>query len=69
MPTYTYRCDKCGEKVERLIPISQHTSTIECDGCGGVMTQYIKYLPGIDTHFDGSFKRENPCRGAIHDKF
>ena len=69
MPTYSYRCDKCGETVDKMLPISQHTNRIECGGCGGWMGQYIKHMPAIDTYFEGSYKKENPIRGPFPSSF
>ena len=35
MPTYQYRCDKCGKKFERAESMSEHeTSNAKCPKCG-----------------------------------
>ena len=34
MPIYEYRCLECGERFEKLVPLSTSTSEIECPRCG-----------------------------------
>jgi putative FmdB family regulatory protein len=35
MPTYSYRCEKCGKKFERTEAISEHeTAKSKCPKCG-----------------------------------
>jgi putative FmdB family regulatory protein len=35
MPTYAYRCEKCGERFEQIETISEHgTSKPKCPKCG-----------------------------------
>jgi putative FmdB family regulatory protein len=35
MPTYSYRCEKCGKKFERTETISEHeTAKSKCPKCG-----------------------------------
>ena len=44
MPTYEYRCDKCGEKFERSETISEHeTSKAKCPKCG---SRDVSQVPG-----------------------
>lgn len=44
MPTYTYRCDKCGKKFEHSATISEHeTSKPKCPKCG---SKKVSYVPG-----------------------
>ena len=44
MPTYTYRCDKCGKKFERSETISEHeASKPKCLKCG---SKKLSYIPG-----------------------
>ena len=31
MPIYEFRCDRCGERFEELVPVG--TETVECDAC------------------------------------
>jgi putative FmdB family regulatory protein len=62
MPTYSYKCTNCGEKVDETVSIKNHTSTIVCIGCGGTMNQYHDKGPNVSTYFKGSYKDQNPCR-------
>ena len=42
MPTYTYRCVKCGERFERTEHVSEHESLKPmCPKCGGKEIQNI----------------------------
>jgi putative FmdB family regulatory protein len=42
MPTYQYRCDKCGKKFERSETISEHgTSKAKCPNCGSKKVSQI----------------------------
>jgi putative FmdB family regulatory protein len=44
MPTYQYRCDKCGKKFERSETISEHeTSKANCPKCG---SKKVSQVPG-----------------------
>jgi putative FmdB family regulatory protein len=44
MPTYQYRCDKCGKKFERSETISeQGTPKAKCPKCGGTK---VSQIPG-----------------------
>jgi len=44
MPTYQYRCDKCGKKFERSETISEHgTSKGKCPKCGSAK---VSQIPG-----------------------
>lgn len=61
MPTYSYRCKTCGAKEERVLPISQHSREVACLDCGLWMEQVISSPPAVDTYFEGSFNRTNPC--------
>lgn len=42
MPTYVYRCAKCGEKFERFEHISEHGKVKPtCPKCGGTEVQSV----------------------------
>jgi putative FmdB family regulatory protein len=42
MPTYDYRCDKCGKKFSRIEPISQHgRKRPKCPKCSSVKVAQI----------------------------
>jgi len=42
MPTYQYRCDKCGKKFERSETVSEHgTSKAKCPKCGSEKVSQI----------------------------
>jgi putative FmdB family regulatory protein len=42
MPTYAYRCEKCGEHFERVEPMSEHgAQKPQCPKCGSEQTQAI----------------------------
>jgi putative FmdB family regulatory protein len=44
MPTYQYRCDKCGKKFETSETISEHvTSKAKCPKCG---RRKVSQVPG-----------------------
>jgi putative FmdB family regulatory protein len=42
MPTYDYRCEKCGKKFSRIEPISQHgRKRPKCPKCSSVKVAQI----------------------------
>jgi putative FmdB family regulatory protein len=44
MPTYEYRCDKCGKKFKRTESISEHEkATPQCPKCG---SKNVSVVPG-----------------------
>jgi putative FmdB family regulatory protein len=44
MPTYSYRCEKCGKKFERTETISEHEATKPtCPKCG---SKKVCFVPG-----------------------
>ena len=44
MPTYQYRCEKCGKKFERNETISEHEAVkLKCPKCG---SQKVSFVPG-----------------------
>jgi putative FmdB family regulatory protein len=44
MPTYHYRCEKCGKKFERTETISEHEATKPtCPKCG---SKKVCFVPG-----------------------
>jgi putative FmdB family regulatory protein len=44
MPTYQYRCDRCGEEFERSETISEHeTSKAKCPKCA---SKKVSQIPG-----------------------
>ena len=44
MPTYQYRCEKCGKKFEQTETISDHdASKAKCPKCG---SKKVSYVPG-----------------------
>jgi putative FmdB family regulatory protein len=44
MPTYQYRCEKCGKKFERTETISEHEAMkATCPKCG---SKKVSFLPG-----------------------
>jgi putative FmdB family regulatory protein len=47
MPTYQYRCDKCGNKFERTETISEHEALkLKCPKCGSKKVSFVRY--GVD---------------------
>jgi putative FmdB family regulatory protein len=46
MPTYEYRCDSCGERLERFQAMSD-APLEECPACGGHLTRCIGTGSGI----------------------
>ena len=44
MPTYQYRCEKCGKKFERTESISEHEAMVsKCPKCG---SKKVSFVPG-----------------------
>jgi putative FmdB family regulatory protein len=44
MPTYQYRCEKCGKKFERTETISEHEALkLKCPKCG---SKKVSFVPG-----------------------
>jgi putative FmdB family regulatory protein len=44
MPTYQYRCEKCGKKFERTETISEHEAIkSKCPKCG---SKKVSFVPG-----------------------
>ena len=34
MPIYEYRCEQCGERFDKLVPMSQAQTEQQCPSCG-----------------------------------
>jgi len=77
MPTYDYKCEKCGNEFERMLPISQRNEPTEIpcpilikdDGyCDGVIKQIIAapYFGYDNIHTRHSTKNKEP--GWFKDK-
>ena len=44
MPTYQYRCEKCGKRFERAETISEHEAVkSQCPNCG---SNKVTFVPG-----------------------
>lgn len=44
MPTYQYRCEKCGKKFKRTETISEHEiAKVKCPKCG---SGKVSFVPG-----------------------
>ena len=44
MPTYHYRCENCGKKIERTETISEHEAIkLKCPKCG---SKKVSFVPG-----------------------
>ena len=44
MPTYQYRCEKCGKRFERTETISEHVAVKpQCPECG---SKKVTFVPG-----------------------
>lgn len=41
MPLYEYQCLDCGERFEKLVPISKRDEEADCPLCGGSDTQRV----------------------------
>jgi len=46
MPTYTYKCEWCGARFERVVRIKEHKPYAECI-CGESAKQTIEYAPMV----------------------
>ena len=45
MPTYSYRCEKCGTKFDRTETMSEHeTAKAKCPKCG---SKKVSAVPGL----------------------
>jgi putative FmdB family regulatory protein len=43
MPTYQYRCEKCGKKCERRETISEHAALkLKCSKCGSKKESFVQ---------------------------
>ena len=51
MPTYGYKCGKCGHKCELLERITARKKKLACEKCGGKMERTIS--GGIGVVFNG----------------
>ena len=40
MPTYTYRCEKCGQVFEQTEHLAQHGGNHRCPKCGSTTVQH-----------------------------
>lgn len=52
MPTYEFKCDKCGKVFERILPIAQRNDHQDCD-CGSPETHRIMSLTNFNLVGDG----------------
>jgi putative FmdB family regulatory protein len=46
MPIYEYRCQKCGEKFEKLVRSSTDQSQLTCPSCGSKQTEKLMSVFG-----------------------
>lgn len=53
MPTYTYKCSKCGKTHETVQKVSEHTQTDPCF-CGGMAKSIIvgSHAQPFETYYD-----------------
>jgi putative FmdB family regulatory protein len=73
MPTYQYRCEKCGKKFERTETISEHeTLKMKCPKCG---SKKVSLVPGnvyvvpprrADNSEAWGLDPDNYCIGALY---
>ena len=70
MPIYEYRCPKCGEGTQSIMPVGKAYKSVRCQGCGARANRVFS-APAI--HFKGSgfhntdYKRKRE-HGAKEDK-
>lgn len=49
MPIYEYKCDNCNHEFDRLLPLKDCDSQIECEKCGQLTNRQIsKGIFGMD---------------------
>jgi putative FmdB family regulatory protein len=42
MPTYQYRCEKCGKVFDHVEHVAEHASAaVTCPGCGSKAVQHV----------------------------
>ena len=46
MPIYEYRCQKCGEKFEKLVRSSTDQTELTCPNCGSNQTEKLMSVFG-----------------------
>ena len=59
MPTYEYKCEPCGNLVERQKSFSEFDSVENCEKCGLEMKKQIGTF-GIQFKGPGFYKTDNP---------
>ncbi|MDH5509535.1 MAG: zinc ribbon domain-containing protein [Nitrospinota bacterium] len=47
MPMYEFRCEKCGEKFERLLPYLEAKKTQECPRCEKLSGKRVVSAPSV----------------------
>jgi len=56
MPTYDFKCDKCGKKFSEFVSIREKDN-VRCPDCGGKVTQLLTgfvYKPDSSDYVVGS---------------
>lgn len=52
MPTYSYRCDHCGSRFERLLPLARFDEPQACDACSATATKVLS-APYVRGDYEG----------------
>jgi len=71
MPTYDYKCDKCGKQFERFEKMTDHPKA-KCPNCGGKAHRLIAGGSGVifkgtgfyETDYKKKQKSDKPCPGS-----
>jgi putative FmdB family regulatory protein len=65
MPSYQYRCEKCGKRFERTETISEHEAARpQCPKCG---SKKVTFVPGpcVRDHIEEELKIFKPLRRTL----
>ena len=66
MPTYDYRCDRCGE-FDRIRSLSARNDPIDCPDCGGVADRIIASAPALAVMDDATRIGQQTNERARHE--
>ena len=69
MPTYEYKCEKCGHRFERLLRISQYKEPQACPECGhSPAKKQVSMGSGFILRGDGWAGKNNRIMGQMRRK-
>ena len=59
MPMYDYKCKKCEQEFEKLVPFSTEDKDVECPSCNNKGSKRLLCAPNISTDANGGSSKSS----------